>query len=81
MSNDLAADARAPGEGSSGRRPLSSLYREIGLATVATEFNLQLNTLEPDVSEAVQRGTAALFLVGSGRSLTRYPRIARASDG
>ena len=27
MSIDLAADARAPGEGSSDRRPLSSLYR------------------------------------------------------
>jgi hypothetical protein len=80
MANDLAADARAPGEGSSDRRPLSSLYREIGLATVATEFNLQLNTLEPDVAEAVERGAAALLLAGFGPSLTRHRRSVRAGE-
>ena len=47
MSNYLTADARAPGEASSGGMPLSSLYHEIGLAAVATELNLQLNALEP----------------------------------
>jgi hypothetical protein len=52
MSNYLTADARAPGEASSGGMPLSSLYHEIGLAAVATELNLQLNALEP--AEAVE---------------------------
>ena len=65
MPNDLTANAQALGQASSGGKPLSSLYREIGLAAVATGLNLQLNTLEPDVAEAVQRGTAAIFLAGS----------------
>ena len=55
MSNDLTADAEAPGEASRSGMPSSSLYHEIGLAAVATELNLQLNTLEPDVAEAVER--------------------------
>jgi len=80
MSEDLIAD-RAPGGASRGREPLSILYREIGLATVATEFNLQLDTLEPDVAEAVERGAAALLLAGFGRrGLTRRQRIARAAS-
>jgi len=80
MSNDLTADARAAGEASSGRRPLSSLYRDIGLATVASELNLHLDTLEPDVAEAVERGTAALLLAGIGSSLTRHRRSVRAGE-
>jgi hypothetical protein len=80
MSTDLAADARAPGEASSGWRPLSSLYRDIGLATVATELNLRLDTLELDVAEAVERGAAALLLAGFGPSVTRYQRSVRARD-
>jgi hypothetical protein len=77
MSADLTPDARAPGEASSGRRPLSSLYRDIGLATVATELNLQLDALEPDVAEAVGRGAAALLLAGFGPSLNRHRRSVR----
>ena len=73
MSNDVTADARAPGEASSGRRPLPSLYRDIGLATVASELNLQLDTLEPDVAEAVERGAAALVLAGFGSSSNAVP--------
>jgi hypothetical protein len=79
MSTDLTADARAPGEASSGRRPLSSLYRDIGLATAATELNLQLDTFEPDVAEAVERGAAALLLA-FGPSLTRRRRSVRAGE-
>jgi hypothetical protein len=75
MSNNLTADARATG--GSGRRPLSSLYRDIGLATVATELNLQLVTFEPEVAEAVERGATALLLAGFGRSLTRHRRSVR----
>ncbi len=80
MSNDLTADSRALGEASSGRRPLSSLYRDIGLATVATELNLQPDTLEPDVAEAVERGAAALLPAGFGPSLTRHRRSVRAGE-
>ena len=69
MSNYLTADARAPGEASSGGMPLSSLYHEIGLAAVATELNLQLNALEP--GEAVEMGAAALLLAGDAPGLTR----------
>ncbi len=75
MPNDLTANAQALDQASGGCKPLSSLYREIGLAAVATGLNLQLNTLESDVAEAVQRGAAALFLAGYGPGLTRYPRI------
>jgi hypothetical protein len=39
---------------------------EIGLAAVASGLKLQLNALDPDVAEAVERGTAALFLRGTG---------------
>jgi len=80
MPNNLTANAQALGQAGGGSKPLSSLYRELGLAAVATELNLQLNTLEPDVAEAVQRGAAALFLAGSGRSLIRDPRIVRAGE-
>jgi hypothetical protein len=66
MPNDLIATPQALGQASGGREPLSSLYREIGLAAVASGLKLQLNTLDPDVAEAVERGTAALFLRGTG---------------
>lgn len=69
MSNYLTADARAPGEASSGGMPLSSLYHEIGLAAVATE----LNTLEP--------AEAALLLAGDGPSVTRHRRSVRVGAG
>jgi hypothetical protein len=80
MSTHLTPDARAPGEASSGRRALSSLYRDIGLATVATELNLQLDTFEPDVAEAVERGAAALLLAGFGPSLARRRPSVRAGE-
>jgi len=81
MSNYLTADARAPGEASGGGMPLSSLYHEIGLAAVATELNLQLNTLEPDVAEAVEMGAAALLLAGDAPSLTHHRRSVRVGAG
>ena len=80
MSNYLTADARAPGEASSGGMPLSSLYHEIGLAAVATELNLQLDALEPDVAEAVERGAAALLLAGFGPSPSWRRRSVRAGE-
>ena len=80
MPNDLIAAPLALGPASGGREPLSSPYREIGLAAVASGLKLQLNTLDPDVAEAVERGAAALFLAGYGPSLTRFPRSVRAGE-
>ena len=80
MPNDLIATPQALGQASGGREPLSSQYREIGLAAVARGLKLQLNTLDPDVAEAVERGAAALFLAGYGPSLNRYPRSVRAGE-
>jgi hypothetical protein len=82
MSTDLSADARALDEASSRRRPLSSLYRDIGLATVATELNLQLEALEPDVAKAVERGAAALLLIKFSPSQTwRRPSVRAGEQG
>ena len=82
MSNNLTADARVPGEaGGDCWRPLSSLYRDIGLATVATELNLQPDTLEPDVAEAVEMGAAALLLAGDAPGLTHHQRSVRVGAG
>ena len=78
MSNNPAANARTLGEASDGQTPLSGLYREVGLAAVANELNLQLNTLEPDVAAAVERGAAALLLAGREPGPTRHRRSARA---
>ena len=53
-------------------RPSSPLCRAFGLAAVAAELNLQLETLEPDTAKAIERGAAALFLAGYGPRLTGY---------
>ncbi len=80
MTTDLTADVRTPGEVSNGRRALSNLYRDVGLAAVATELNLRLDTLEPDVAEAVERGAAALLLAGFGPSPVRRRASVRAGE-
>jgi hypothetical protein len=79
MSNNPAANARTLGEASDGQTPLSGLYREVGLAAVANELNLQLNTLEPDVAAAVERGAAALLLAREPGP-TRHRRSVRAGE-
>ncbi len=53
-------------------RPLSPLCRAFGLAAVAAELNLQLDTLEPETAKTIERGAAALFLAGYGPRLTGY---------
>ncbi|MGA2793774.1 MAG: hypothetical protein ABSE69_09590 [Roseiarcus sp.] len=58
----------------------SGLCREIGLAAVAAELNLQVNTLESEVAEAVERGAAALFLAGYGPRLPHYPSRGRVGE-
>jgi hypothetical protein len=77
MSNNPAANAGTPSEASDGQTPFSGLYREVGLAAVANELNLRLNTLEPDVAAAVERGAAALLLAGREPGPTRHRRRAR----
>ena len=71
---------RSPWRSEQWPEALWSLYRDIGLATVATELNLQLDTLEPDVAEAVERGAAAGLLAEFGPSLTRHRRSVRAGE-
>jgi hypothetical protein len=41
------------------REMRTRLYREIGLATVANEFEIQRNELDPELIEAIQRGERA----------------------
>ncbi|MGD0640180.1 MAG: hypothetical protein ABSC22_05480 [Roseiarcus sp.] len=38
-------------------RLLSRLYHDIGLAAVAAEFELPVKELEPELEEAVERGS------------------------
>jgi hypothetical protein len=40
--------------------------RTLGLAAVAAELNLEVDTLEPEVGQAVQKGAASLYLAGYG---------------
>lgn len=76
-------DARAPKANSQSYVELSAcldnilaphLYRDAGLAAVAAELKLPVNTLEPEVAEAVETGAAALFLAGYGPRVTRSQR-------
>jgi hypothetical protein len=80
MPNDLNATALALGQATGRCEPSSRLHREMGLAAVASGLQLQLNTLDRDVAEAVERGAAALFLAGHGPSLTRFPPSVRARE-
>jgi hypothetical protein len=65
-----------PAEGSS----LSPLCRAFGLAAVAAELNLQMDTLEPETARAIERGAAALFLAGYGPRLTGSAPSARLNE-
>jgi hypothetical protein len=42
-------------------RLLSRLYRDIGLAAVAAEFELPVQEFEPELGEAVERGARYLL--------------------
>jgi hypothetical protein len=68
---NLTASPRASREQTDRGRPLC---REIGLAAVAIELNLELSTLQPDVAESIERGAAALFEAGYGSSLIGHQR-------
>ena len=66
MRQDPPAFPRACEQSAGFAEALSCLYGEAGLAAVAVELNLQVQTLAPEVAEAVERGAAALFLGGYG---------------
>ena len=51
--------------------PPSDLCRAFGLAAVAAELDLEIDTLEPETAQAVARGAAALFLAGYGPNGSR----------
>ena len=53
--------------------------RTLGPAAVAAELNLEIDTLEPEVGQAVQKGAASLFLAGCRRPSPRA-RVLRHID-
>ena len=44
-------------------RLMARIYRDIGLATVATELALPTDDFEPELSEAVKRGARYIYLM------------------
>jgi len=80
MRQDPPANPQAIEQKAGHRKPLSRLYREVGLAAVAVELNLKVNTLEPEVTEAVEKGAAALFLAGYGPRTTHSLQNGRAGE-
>jgi hypothetical protein len=60
MRYTLAPNARAA------RAPSLELCRAVGLAAVATEFNLQIDTLEPEAAGVAGSRVAALLRAGYG---------------
>jgi hypothetical protein len=62
--------AKRPRRGPETRSPLLDLHA-LGLAAVAAELKLEIDTLEPEVGQAVQRGAASLFLAGYRRPSAR----------
>ena len=44
-------------------RLLSNIYRDIGLAAVAISLEIPVEGLEPEVHEAVRRGSRYIFLM------------------
>jgi hypothetical protein len=61
---------KIPRRGAENQTPLLDPHA-LGLAAVAAELNLKIDTLEPEVGQAVEKGAAALYLAGYG------PRTAR----
>ena len=57
---------------------LQGMSRELGLAAVAAELQLNIHELDFDAAGAVQKGAAALFLAGFGARQVEAPGHARA---
>jgi hypothetical protein len=53
------------------------LCRAFGLAAVAAELGLEVDTLEPEIAEFVGRGAATLFLAGYGPKGSRRSRSSK----
>ncbi len=60
MRQDVPADPPVLQQRAGQSRLLSRLYRDVGLAAVAAELELQANALEPEIAEAVERGAPLL---------------------
>jgi hypothetical protein len=52
-----------------------------GLAAVAAELNLRIDTLEPEVAQAVERGAVALFMAGYGPAIVSTRRTHQIDKG
>ncbi|WP_158817272.1 hypothetical protein [Methylocapsa sp. S129] len=61
MRQDLPADPPILQQRAGQSKLLSRIYRDVGLAAVAAELDLQLNALEPEMADAVQRGACVLL--------------------
>jgi len=60
MSQDIPANPQVLEQRAGESKLLSRLYRDVGLAAVAAELELQANALEPEIAEAVERGAPLL---------------------
>jgi hypothetical protein len=60
MSQDLTSEFPALELRAGQSQLLSRLYREVGMAVVAAELDLQLDMLEPEDAAAVRRGACVL---------------------
>lgn len=63
-----------------GDPPSSRLCRAFGLAAVAAELKLQVNTLDHETAEAIETGAAMLFLAGYGPRQARCAATGRHSE-
>jgi hypothetical protein len=61
MRQDLPTDNHVLQQRAGQSKLLSRLYRDVGLAAVAAELDLELHALEPEMAEAVQRGASVLL--------------------
>jgi hypothetical protein len=60
MRQDLPANPHVLEQRAGESKLLSRLYREVGLAAVAAELNMQASAFEPEMAEAIERGASLL---------------------
>jgi hypothetical protein len=63
--SDMAGPSGSTAKAESARpsRLMARIYRDIGLAAVANELALRADDLEPELIEAVKRGSRYLYLM------------------